>query len=197
MSDRGYECNGQNDPRYATSSYGPTILSAPAFEIRWRGQDLQQPAGPLSPPGVHTSPPPGKNSPTMPLTSKVSAPQSTTTGVVPLATPTPNSGIKLSTGAIVGIVIGALFGVCLIVLVATIIKRRRAQRRSANEDFETVALPKNSSDRNDELKPQGPMELSAEAKSVELSASNVYNVSSSSAWRASHVSVNKIPVELA
>lgn len=133
----------------------------------------------------------------MPLTSKVTAPQATATGAVPISTPTPNSRTILSTGAIVGVVIGALFGVGLLVLVAMVVKRRRAQRRSANEDFETVTLPKNSSERDDEMKPQGPMELSAEAKPVELSASKVYNLSSPSPWRASHVSVNKIPVELA
>lgn len=132
----------------------------------------------------------------MPLTSNVTEPLSTTTGAVPVATPTPESGIKLSTGAIIGISIGALFGVCLIVLVTMVVKRRRAQRWSATEDTETVTLPKNSSERHDEMKPR-PMELCAEAKPVELSATKVYNVSSSSAWRASHVSVNKIPVELA
>ncbi|POR33819.1 Uncharacterized protein TPAR_05994 [Tolypocladium paradoxum] len=51
-----YECNGEDkDQRFATSNYDGTILSAPAFEIRWRSEDLKTGAAETARPGDSTT----------------------------------------------------------------------------------------------------------------------------------------------
>lgn len=122
---------------FATSVYDGTTLSAPAFEIRWRTEDLE-----LMPP--FTDVPTAMGNPTTFATSVTPAPgdrRGSSTSSLLSSPPgqdeddedTPAESGSLSTGSVAGIAIGASVGVLGMSMTALFILSRRRRRQDAEE----------------------------------------------------------------
>ncbi|OAA52106.1 hypothetical protein NOR_00699 [Metarhizium rileyi] len=163
------------DQRYARTKFGETVLSAPAFEIRWRSKDLSRASpesgSPLSDseiwpsitvtietdPGSWTS----RTTETVQPTAKITEP---TTNM-----PQPDHG-DLSKGAVGGIATGSVLAILFVLAsVVLLIKKRRgeATRESGNSASEEPAIESHGN-RID----SGPLELSSDAINMAELAAN-------------------------
>ncbi|KAK5992986.1 hypothetical protein PT974_06411 [Cladobotryum mycophilum] len=212
----GYDCNDKTrDQRYATSDFGGTILSAPAFEIRWRSEDLKTGSNRL-PPGVPTlAPIPSESA--MPGSSAVS-PDATTTSAITNKTPanqptspsthSPGSKFVLTPSSTAGVAVGSCLGAIAVmsVIIFLLVRRRRRIREGPDR------LPEDPWDQQDpyqgtarlgeqipvelEDKQMEPRELSAETRPGISKTANP-NTHNDFILRIPHISVNSTPVEVA
>ncbi|KAL7807097.1 hypothetical protein V8C26DRAFT_439708 [Trichoderma gracile] len=216
----GYDCNDKTkDQRYAVSNYDGTILSAPAFEIRWRSADVSNAmrSTEFNPPGAPTLTPTstfGVSTSRLITTSDVltteftsSLPTSSTTTESTSSSasnsPPPGSRLTLSPGTIAGVTVGSCLGLLAVASAITFLFLRRRRRyqgpRRLTEDAGTWGQQDAHKDATELPISQRPAEL--ENKSMELRELPVEpRLSSqelSQMWRAGHISVNAIPVEVA
>lgn len=220
MGGRGYDCNDRTkDQRYAVSNYDGTILSAPAFEIRWRSADVSNAmrSTEFNPPGAPTprqTSTVGVSTSSFVTTSEVlttqfssSLPTSSTptesTSSSASDSPAPGPSLTLSPGTIAGVTIGSCLGLLAVASAITFLFLRRRRRyqgpRRLTEDTGTWGQQDAHKDATELPVSQRPAEL--ENKSMELRELPVEpRLSSqelSQMWRAGHISVNAIPVEVA
>ncbi|EHK19283.1 uncharacterized protein TRIVIDRAFT_69279 [Trichoderma virens Gv29-8] len=217
----GYDCNDMTkDQKYAVTNYDGTTLSAPAFEIRWRSADLAHAirTTEMNPPGIPTPfPTSTRDLPTSKLITTttdtfVSAPTSafpTSSTAVQLSSssvsssPPPQSNSALSPGTIAGITVGSCLGFLIVVSASAFLflHRRRKHKGQHRLTEDTWCQQGAHKEPSELLGTQCPAEL--EDKPMELrelpvepqlcaEAEQVTHAS-----RASHISVNAIPVEVA
>jgi hypothetical protein len=146
----GYECNDEDkDQRYAVSAYEGTILSAPAFEIRWRSEDLLAEQTTLPDPGGAISIPTAEPSSSHAEGDEHgSGSEAAPTSLAPLGHPTvdgestagPQPTIAterqstLRPGVIIAIALGAFFSAMLVLVpVAWVYAKRWRRRRSLEQ----------------------------------------------------------------
>ncbi|KEY65684.1 hypothetical protein S7711_11162 [Stachybotrys chartarum IBT 7711] len=214
----GYECNeAPEDQRYATSNFDGTILSVPAFEIRWRTEDLDMATRNTPAPVVRTSLPPT----TLPAASasEASLEPSSNAGQTPrlslaadestTASPAPATSFPFTSGAIAGIVVGAAVGLLVLILLVVYLAVRNRRRRKAGMD----PRPEDLWDQGTYLGPglaeldstQRPAELdggTTEPKELlaESTTSPVKQTESIAATdrypNVSHMSPNDVPIEM-
>lgn len=207
--ERGHECNEvSEDQRYATSNFDGTILSVPAFETRWRSEDLDIATRNTPAPGVRTSLPPttfpaasaseaslepSSNARQTPRPS-VAADGSTT------ASPAPAASFPLTSGAIAGIVVGAVVGLLVLMLLVAYLAIRNRRRRKAGMDPRPEDLWVQGTYRGPGLaeldSTQHPAELeggTTEPKEL-LADSTTSPVKQTE--RISHMSLNDVPLEM-
>ncbi|KAK3182523.1 hypothetical protein K4F52_006163 [Lecanicillium sp. MT-2017a] len=183
----GYACNAkQDDQRYATSMYDGTTLSAPAFEIRWRSDDVRGP-GAVPPAMTSSNLPPTSSADATAVTSVT---RSVSSGVNLDTSQGEGGGASTSSGKVAGIVVGSVLACSLCAVGAVLVWQRRRRRRRQKidkvpEGSETTSEPMNRDQHSvAELhdKAAGPREL--EGNSCPADA------------RHSHISLNKSPIEL-
>lgn len=217
----GYDCNERNgNPRYATTAYDGTTLSAPAFEIRWRSEDLQ--TGGMDVPwptlGTQTS------QASIPITLGTWESSSTQT---PTSTPSPTPATRqsqssewpvppspppaetpssaLTTGSIAGIAVGTSFGTLvtvLIIIYLTMRRRRRASKSAPSSDSNDQQAPSYAVSPNQppvELHPEsmGPRELESAPVSPDSNNFPVSPTSTLGGVDRNVVSLNTVPIEMA
>ncbi|OTA06376.1 hypothetical protein A9Z42_0071150 [Trichoderma parareesei] len=207
------------DQRYAVSNYDGTILSAPAFEIRWRSADVSNAmrSTEFNPPGAPTprqTSTVGVSTSSFITTSEVLTTQFTSslpTSSTPTESTSSNASdspalgpsLTLSPGTIAGVTIGSCLGLLAVASAITFLFLRRRRRyqgpRRLTEDTGTWGQQDAHKDATELPVSQRPAEL--ENKSMELRELPVEpRLSSqelSQMWRAGHISVNAIPVEVA
>lgn len=205
---REYECNDESkDQKYATTKFDGTVLSAPAFEIRWRAEDLLSRS--MDRPGsrVQTLPPP------LTTATKASATSSTirTSNAGPTITELSGSGSKesshttLSPGSIAGVAVGGGMGVIALAIIAAYLTLRRRRRHAG-----ATRLSEDSWDRDKfrpgqppielDNKPMEPKELSGDSAAVPWAKMDDKGGSQTPyAFNpaVAHISLNEFPVEMA
>ncbi|KAL6888077.1 hypothetical protein GGI43DRAFT_431002 [Trichoderma evansii] len=217
-----YECNDvTKDQKYAVTNYDGTILSAPAFEIRWRSVDLIVRTTERNPPGLPTREPTLTShiststaitiTMTNAMITTLASPQSVSAATgqhsssiasynvsSPLTSqpePTLNSGIIA--GIIVGSCLGLLAAASAIYFFLFHRRRKRQGPRRLTDD--TWAQQGTYKEPTGLSVTRYPAEL--ENKQMELRELPVDTHSPSGdaslASRAGHISVNAIPVEVA
>lgn len=151
---RNYDCNAQDkDQRYATTVFANTVLSAPAFEVRWRSEDLKHGTAKSPGPGasislptrtvildgpasrmnsVHTAATTVTTTPT-PIVVTTTAAASESTAPAPGATP-------LGPGYVAAIAVGTAFGALALVLAVLLwtLRRRSRAREEALSSGDSV-----------------------------------------------------------
>ncbi|TFB02878.1 hypothetical protein CCMA1212_005250 [Trichoderma ghanense] len=212
----GYDCNDKTkDQRFALSNYDGTILSAPAFEIRWRSADVSNAmrSTEFNPPGAPT-PRPISTAPvstsrftstsevlTTDFTSSLPTPSTTTESLSSSASSTPPPGpiLALSPGTIAGVTVGSCLGLLAVASAITFLLLRRRRRYQGPRRLTEDTGPWGQKDATELPVSQRPAEL--ENKSMELRELPVeprpFSQDLSQTWRAGHISVNAIPVEVA
>ncbi|CAI6096203.1 unnamed protein product [Clonostachys chloroleuca] len=217
----GYDCNSPGaDPKYAISEYDDLVLSAPAFEIRWRSEDVKTLTGYQSsttktgsivkhgrPTTLTTASQTRTSLATSGTSSGIATPISgQTTSVSSLETsaisnPT-QSNNSPSLSSIAGIVVGALLGILGVALITVylVFRIRRARRDAPSEDSLASAVPRGFLESTSEaLGLRGPAELDDEPKELAAHASRRPLGEDPSLSGGSHpgiVSLNQFPVEL-
>lgn len=170
---RGFDCNDE-DPRFATTEFGGTTVSAPAFEIRWRTEDLRS----MTPPTdtfTSTSAATGERT----VTGGGGGGGATTfatlvthaPGAISSSSPSspddkdedeisPAQRGSLSTGSVAGIAVGASVGVLSMSITALFFLLKRRRRQDAEETWrqseDTLTV---SSSRLGVMAEEPPMEL--------------------------------------
>ncbi|KAL6876881.1 hypothetical protein J3F83DRAFT_426731 [Trichoderma novae-zelandiae] len=217
----GYDCNDKTkDQRFAVSNYDGTILSAPAFEIRWRSADISHAmrSTEFNPPGAPTPKPTSTRDvstsrstatadvPTTDFTSSLptslTTTESSSSSSVSLPPPS-GSASALRPGTIAGVTVGSCLGLLAVAsAIAFLFLRRRRKRqgpRRLAEDTGTWGQPDAQKEATELPLSQRPAEL--ENKSMELRElpveSQPFSQDLAQTWRAGHISVNAIPVEVA
>jgi hypothetical protein len=151
VSNSGYECNDEGeDQKYAVSVYEGTTLSVPAFEIRWRREDLLAEQTTLPDPGDAISIPTAEPSSSHTEGDKPGAgTEASLTSLAPLGHPTvdgestagPQSANAtegqntLRPGAIIAIALGAFFSAMLVLVPIIWVYARRWRRRRSLEQL--------------------------------------------------------------
>ncbi|KAL7802065.1 hypothetical protein V8C44DRAFT_370755 [Trichoderma aethiopicum] len=217
----GYDCNDKTkDQRFAVTNYDGTILSAPAFEIRWRSVDVSNArrSTEFNPPGAPAPRPTSTIAPASTSSFTTTSDVLTTdfTSFLPISTttaepsspsvsylPSPGPAVALSSGTIAGVAVGSCLGLLAVASAITFLfirRRRRSQGpRRLTEDTDTWGQHDAHKDATELPISQRPAEL--ENKSMELRELPVeprpFSQEFSPMWRAGHISVNAIPVEVA
>ncbi|KJZ75394.1 hypothetical protein HIM_05320 [Hirsutella minnesotensis 3608] len=153
-----YDCNAAGaDQRFATSNFDGIVLSAPAFEIRWRGADLVRDSGAgegefsaFSSPSLRPFPtrtvtlqtgtdgtflfPTAETTKTSTLESTLESPlQSPSQSSLQSPSPSPSAVVQsshLEAGSVAGIVIGTIAIVALVVVgIVFLVLRHRSHAR--------------------------------------------------------------------
>ncbi|KAL6801254.1 hypothetical protein GGI42DRAFT_343301 [Trichoderma sp. SZMC 28013] len=222
----GYKCNDSTkDQKYAVTNYDGTTLSAPAFEIRWRSADLAHAirTTEMFPPGIPTPFPTSTSdsstykritttsssnifvtaapTPTLPISSTIVQFSSAS---VSSSTPSkPNWA--LTPGTIAGIVVGSCLGLLVAASAITFLflhRRRKHQGPSRITDDtwcqqgarkEPTELSGTQCPAELENKPMELRELQGKPQPQPCADTE----QPPHALRASHISVNTIPVEVA
>ncbi|VUC20072.1 unnamed protein product [Clonostachys rosea] len=216
----GYDCNSPGaDPKYAISEYDDLVLSAPAFEIRWRSEDVKTLTGIQSssktvafvkhgrPTTLATASQTSTSRATSETSSGSATPNSEQATSVSLSETSaisnpvqPNNSPSLS--SIAGIVVGALLGILGMALVTVylVFRIRRAKWDPPSEDSSASAVPRGFLEPTSEaLGLRGPAELGEEPKELAANASRMPLNEDPSLSGGPHpvfVSLNKVPVEL-
>lgn len=117
----------------------------------------------------------------------------------------PEASVKLGDAGVAGVAVGIFFGISLIVLAMLMMRRRLKQKKEAElsekdgssarvsaEEAPTALLGSAELGHNENL---APMELSATTAPAELAGPRESDETLAQ-WRASHISLNKDPVEI-
>ncbi|CAH0053565.1 unnamed protein product [Clonostachys solani] len=218
----GYDCNSPGaDPKYAISQYDDLVLSAPAFEIRWRSEDVKTLTGYQSSTSTKTGSFVKHGRPTTLTTASQTRTSLATSGTSSgIATPNSEQATSVSLSetpaisnptqssnspslsAIAGIVVGALLGILGVVLIAVylVFRIRRAKRDAPSEDSSASAIPRGFLESTSEaLGLRGPAELGDEPKELAANAFHKPFGEDPTLAGCSHpgfVSLNQFPVEL-
>lgn len=208
----GFDCNEEDgNPRFATTEYDGTTLSAPAFEIRWRSEDLAESGEDIPWPGELTT----ETTPTLvsiestesieTVSSTKSATNTSTPPTTTASTPpessaaSPGSSPPMTIGSIAGVAIGASVGTLLAALLTIwIIRHRQRQKptqtsedRTSENNGPTATIAEADSN-------QPPMELHPEPIGPrELESAPVSPESGEFPRLLEVISLNEVPVEMA
>lgn len=156
---RGYECNDKTaDQRYAVSTYNDIILSAPAFEIRWRSVDVNGPLTAAHPTTTSTYDPAATSSPTL---SNVR----NSTSSIATSGDEQAASHGMPTGQIVGIVVGVTAAMCAGLGTAFVMWRRRQRNydsvpradAGSKEGHPAIATQSQNQPLIAELQTEGPL----------------------------------------
>ena len=212
---RGFDCNDvDGNQRFATTEYDGTTLSAPAFEIRWRSEDLKTDVGELPAPSM-TKSSSYRSSPATPLTFSTLASAGASDTPAPDPTiiendtasnidePQPSKS-TLNKESIAGIAVGASLGTLGMTMSVFYLTIRRRRRKSRGSQGST----RDSWYQSSHFSPVGPAVVEGQPPAEmahqpvgprELDSSAIYSDDKGAMFRpeTKHVSLNSVPIEMA
>ena len=210
----GYGCNeADGNPRFATTEYDGTTLSAPAFEIRWRSEDLETRNGDVPWPTIATwetskaTPSPTVSTSDVKVTALATRTFKPTDSTAPPAQSTEEVSASLPGESIAGIAVGASFGAFLsaLALIYLAMRCRRHQKSSAststdscsqNQQLPSYAVSPNQPPVELHHESVGPRELESESVSPTSKGSPVSPVSLYGEMDRRIASLNPVPIEM-
>lgn len=210
----GYGCNeADGNPRFATTEYDGTTLSAPAFEIRWRSEDLETGDGDVAWPTMATwetskaTSSPTLTAPDVKVTALATKSPRPSDSLVSPAQSNKEASTSLTGESIAGIAVGASFGAFLsaLALIYLAMRCRRHQKSSASSSTDSCSqnqrLPSYAVSPNQpavELHHEsvGPRELESEPVSPTSKGPPVSPISPYREMDRRIASLNSVPFEM-
>ncbi|PHH80615.1 hypothetical protein CDD80_618 [Ophiocordyceps camponoti-rufipedis] len=153
---RAYKCNADGkDQRFAVSDFAGTLLSAPAFEIRWRDVDLKRAADTSSRASDWSLP--GE---TVTLSESAST-ASTNSAATRSSSPAVESAVASTSSVGPGLVAAIAIGTVAVVLIAGLLIGLLAKRRRCRSHQSATRLEPATEPQPNEMEdmPMGPREL--------------------------------------
>lgn len=153
---RAYKCNADGkDQRFAVSDFDGTLLSAPAFEIRWRGVDLKVGADTSSRASDR-----GLPSETVTLSESAST-ASSTAAATHSSSPAVESAVASTSSVGAGLVAAIAIGTVAVVLIVGLLGGLLARRRRRKSHQSVTRLKPATEPQANEMEdmPIGPREL--------------------------------------